>query len=307
MYRTVVVIGLGTLGGFLCKHLSEIEEIKELILVDHDIIESKNVFRSIYRSSDVGEYKVDALEDIINNDVTITKLRTRYIEGKTILPRNDLVIDCRDIVCDRTSEIDVRFYISERILMIDCRKNVRNVCDYQGSYRIQLNKSEISKAAFFATQTIFSGQLNEMIKNNMIQRINLDLISSVMDQSIQRSLKNKLDIIYELADDTQRLQCIEENIKPILQLNRASDVDVFVGGKYSYEEKSKPKLKLVPKEAKTKYTLIPKNSLNTSFDVIQRLTDLVKIQPGVSNFIITVVRDQQGKPYIELIEETGAA
>lgn len=303
MYRTVVVIGLGTLGGFLCKHLSETEIVNELILVDHDIVEGKNIFKSIYRPSDVGEYKVDALKNILGEDVTITKLRTQYIEGKTILPRNDLVIDCRDIVCDRSQEIDVRFYISERILMIDCRKNVRNVCNYQGAYRTQLNKSEISKAAFFANQTIFSGQLNEMIRNNMVQRINLDLISSVMDKSIQRSLKNKMDIIYDLADDTQRLQCIEENIKPILGLNRASDVDVFVGGK-SYKET--PKLKNFP-VAKSNYALIPKRSLNTSFDVIQRLTDLVRQQPGVSNFIITVVKDQSGKPYIELIEETGAA
>jgi hypothetical protein len=301
----VTVIGLGTLGGFLCKHLSETESVKELVIVDHDIVEGKNVFKSIYRSSDVGEYKVNALSNIINDDVAVTKLKTRYIEGKTKLPPSDLVIDCRDIVCDRAGEIDVRFYISERILMIDCRKDVRNVCDYQGSYRIQLNKSEISTAAFFATQTIFSGQLNEMIKNNMIQRINLNLISSVMDESVKRSLKNKLDIIYELADDTQRLQCIEENIKPILKLNNVSNVDVFVGGKYTHKELSK--LTKFPEVATTKYALIPKNSLNSSFDVIQTLTKIVQKQASVSNFIITVVRDNNENPYIELVEETGAA
>lgn len=308
VYRTVVVIGLGTLGGFLCKHLSETEEVKELVLVDHDIVEGKNIFKSIYRPSDVGEYKVNALENIIEDDVSISKLITEYIDGKTRLPNNDLVIDCRDIVCNRSNEIDVRFYISDRILVVDCRKNVRNVCNYQGAYRTQLNKSEISKAAFFATQTIFSGQLEEMVRNNMIQRINLDLISSVMDRSIQQSLKNKMDIIYDLADDTQRLQCIEENIGPILALNRAEDLDVFVGGKYSYEELPKTAQVIqFPEVAKTKYALIPKNSLNSSFDVIQKLTDLVRAQPGVSNFIITVVKDQSGKPYVELIEETGAA
>lgn len=304
MYRTVTVIGLGTLGGFLCKHLSELENIKDLIVVDHDFVEGKNIFKSIYRPSDVGEYKVDALANIINEDVTVTKIRTRYIEGITKLPSNDLVIDCRDIVCDRSEEIDVRFYISERILIIDCRKKVRNVCNYQGAYRTQLNKSEISKAAFFATQTILSGQLNEMIKNNMVQRINLNLISSVMDKSIKRSLKNKLDIIYELADDTQRLQCVEENIKPILRLNRESNVDVFVGGKYSLKDMN---LSRFPEEAKTKYALIPKNSMETSLDVIQTLTSLIKKQPGVSNFIITVVQDDYDNPYIELVEETGAA
>ena len=114
-----------------------------------------------------------------------------------------------------------------------------------------------------------------------------------------------MDIIYELADDTQRLQCIEENIKPILKLNRVSNVDVFVGGKDTHTELAK--IIEFPQEARTKYALIPKNTLNTSFDVIQTLTDLVKKQPGVSNFIITVVRDNNENPYIELVEETGAA
>ena len=50
-----------------------------------------------------------------------------------------------------------------------------------------------------------------------------------------------------------------------------------------------------------------KNSLNSSFDVIQTLTDLIKTQPGVSNFIITIVQDRYDDPYIELVEETGAA
>lgn len=304
MYKTVTVIGLGTLGGFLCKHLSEIEKIKEVIIVDHDFIEGRNVFKSIYRPSNVGEYKVDALEEIINDDVTVTKIRKRFIEGITYLPKSDLVIDCRDIVCDRGNEIDVRFYISERILMIDCRKNVKNVCDYPGEYRTQLNKSEISKAAFFAAQTVIGGQLDEMIKNNMVQRIDLNLISSVMDKSIRRNLTNKMDIIYELTDDTQRLQCIEENIKPILNLNKKANVDIFVGGRSNLKNNCLQKL---PDVARTKYALIPKNSLNSSLDVIQTLANVVRNQPGISNFIVTIVQDVYGEPYVELIEETGAA
>lgn len=303
MYRIVTVIGLGTLGGFLCKHLSEMESIKELTIVDHDIVEGRNVFKSVYAAENVGEYKVDALYNIIEKDVTVTKINTQYVEGKTILPSSDLVIDCRDVVCDRSKEIDIRFFISERILMIDCRKNVRNRCDYEGAYRIQLNKSEINTAAFFATQTIVSGQLKDMINNNMVQRINLNLISSVMDNSIRRTLNNKLDIIYELADNAQRLQCIEENIRPILKLNKKSDVEVFVGERI----KQSNKVIKMPQLSKTKYALIPKNSLTNSFDVIQALTDIVKTQPGIMNFIVTIRKDNFDFPFIELVEETGAA
>jgi len=308
VYRTITVIGLGTLGGFLCKHLSEMEELEELIIIDDDIVEVKNVFKSIYRSQDVGEYKVDAMSNLISNNISVKKIKSKYIDGKTKIKSTDLVIDCRDIVCDRSNDIDVRFYISEKILIIDCRKNVRNVCSYEGGYRTQLNKSEINKAAFFAAQTVFSGQLYEMTKNNMVQRINLDLVSSVMDKSIRKNLKNKLDIIYDLAGDTQRLQCIEENIKPILRLNRSSDIDVFVGSKSkNYKTIERTRKINLPVERKTNYTLIPRNSLNSSLDVIQRLTEIVKKQPGISNFIISVTKDENNNSYIELIEETGAA
>ena len=54
------------------------------------------------------------------------------------------------------------------------------------------------------------------------------------------------------------------------------------------------------------HAVIPKNSLNNSLDVIQSLTNLVTLQPGVSNFIVTV-RKENGKDYVELLEETGAA
>ena len=46
MDNKVTVIGLGTLGGFLCKNISELDCIKELIIVDLDIVEGKNVFQS---------------------------------------------------------------------------------------------------------------------------------------------------------------------------------------------------------------------------------------------------------------------
>jgi len=37
-----------------------------------------------------------------------------------------------------------------------------------------------------------------------------------------------------------------------------------------------------------------------------RLSEIVRRQPGVSNFIVTI-RKKHGKPYVELLEETGAA
>jgi tRNA A37 threonylcarbamoyladenosine dehydratase len=165
VYKTVTVIGLGSLGGFLTKYISELSYVRNITLVDFDTVEGKNVFDSIYNYTNIGEYKVDALYDIIKDDVAVTKLNQKYIEGQTYLPESDLVIDCRDVVCDRDREIDVRFYIAEKSLVIDCRKTVRNVCSYDGHYSIQLTKSEINKAAFYSAQIIESGHIKDMIKN----------------------------------------------------------------------------------------------------------------------------------------------
>lgn len=298
MYEKITVIGIGTLGGFLCRYLADIDSVRHLVIVDDDIVESKNVFKSIYTFSHVGDYKVDALEDLIGNDVSITKMKIKYEEKETKLPKSDLVIDCRDVVCSRYDEIDSKFYISSRTLVIDCRKNIQNICSYQGSYSIQLTRNEIKKAAFFAAQVIDSGQIKNIIKNELIQKVDLNVISHLLNNSIKKSLEDKIDIIYDY-DQSRRLYSIEENIQPILQLNKSNNVKVYVGEKTINENN-------FLKFSETKYHLIPKNSLNNSLDVISSLTNIISKQPGVTNFILTV-REENGDKYIELLEETGAA
>jgi hypothetical protein len=293
----VTVIGIGTLGGFLCRNISELDSTREIIIVDHDIVEGRNVFKSIYNSASIGEYKVDALSRIIEEGVAVTKIKEEYIEGVTLLPKSDLVIDCRDIVCSRGMQIDVRFYISDRTLMIDCRKNVQT-SSYSRGYSINLTKNEIRKAAFFASQVIESNQIENMIVNNLVQRIDLNILKYAMSESIEESVNNKIDMIYEASDGVQRLHCIEESVTPILELNQKQQLDIFVG--------ERPPIASDPFFNESKHSTYPQSSLTNSFDVIKALTKLVSEQPGVSNFIVTVKRRGDLK-YVELLEETGAA
>lgn len=303
MYNKVTVIGLGTLGGFLCKNISELDCTKELIIVDHDIVEGKNVFKSIYNSKHIGEYKVDALADIINDDVAVTKINKLYIEGKTKLPKSDLVIDCRDVVCDRKKEIHARFYISGKILIIDCRQNVHNKQCYNGEYSVNLTKGEINKAAYFASQIIENGDVKNMISNKLIQQVDLNLLKDLMSKSIKKSIENRIDMIYEATAASQRLQCVNESVNPIINLNAIQDIEIFVGERTKSLENNIIKF---PNIAKTKHAVLPQKSLKTSFDVIKILTDLISLQNGVSNYIVTI-RKRNGQEYVELLEETGAA
>jgi hypothetical protein len=300
----MAVIGVGSLGGYLCKHIAEAEMTEELIIVDHDIVESRNVFTSIYTSSQIGEYKVNALCDLLE-DITVTKINTKYIEGKTKIPQCDIVVDCRDIVCSRNNEIDIRLYITDRVLIIDCRKKVNIPCTYDGGYTINLTKKELSKAAFYASQVIESRNIHEMIKNNLVQRLDLDILPSVLNKAINRTLKNKMEMVYDDSYLSNRVQCIEDNITPIIEINKNSSIDVYVGERES-QTKIQKMFNKFPEVAKTKYAVIPANTMSTSLDVMKKLSDIVMLQPGVTNYLVTV-REENGRKIIELLEETGAA
>ncbi len=307
--KRIAVIGLGTLGGALCKNISEMESIDELIIVDYDKVESKNIHNSVYKASQIGETKVDALKEIIENDVHVIPNNMKYKEGKTPLPKCDLIIDCRDIVCDRGNEIDVRLYISGKILIIDCRKNIKTQYNYEGSYRRHLSKSELNKAGFFAAQIICSDQIKNLLSNKTVQRLDLNLLPSIINKAMKKSLDNRIDIIYETVDGSERLQCLEENIQPIMNLVRTKDVDVYIGEKESKEMclvKPFRKVDKVPEVTKTKYAVIPHNSLRNSNDLIHALSKIVKKQHNLVNFIVTL-RTLEGETFVELLEETGAA
>lgn len=296
--RKVLVIGVGSFGGFLCKHLSELDSVKELYVVDYDFVEPKNARTSVYSISQVGDYKVDALNEKIQDEVSVMGFRAKYEEGKTKLPKTDLVIDCRDVVCDRGIEIDVRLYISGRSLVIDCRKNVKCHREYKGSYNISLKKSEISKAAFFAAQVIESKQLSKL--RGMIQTVDLNILPSVINKSIKETLENRSDLLYEVFDQTDRIHGLEENIAPIMKINKKNDVRVVIG------EKPKEIFNL-PTVADTQYAVIQRGSLKTSTDLVETLTNLVKQKGDFMNFIVVIKEGLDGKPFIELLEETGGS
>lgn len=298
----IAVIGLGTLGGAICKNISTMQSIEELVIVDYDVVESRNIHNSVYHASQIGDTKVDALTELIEDDIDVIPINEKYKEGKTKIPECDLVLDCRDIVCDRGNEIDVRLYITGKILIIDCRKNIRTQHNYKGSYRNQLSKSELNKAGFFASQIVCSDQIKEMKEQKSVQRIDLNLLPSMVDQAMKASNENRIDIIYD-SDVGERLHCLEENIEPILCLNQTKDVDVFIG-----ERNLDPfsRLMKMPRVAKTKYAVIPQNSLRNSNDLIGALSNIVKEQSNIVNFIVTL-RKVNGETFVELLEETGAA
>lgn len=284
-YKTIAVIGLGTLGGFVANALSNNENVESLILIDHDIVETKNLENSIYRQVDFGVYKTEALTEIISNknkDITIISINEIFIEGKTKIPQCDLVLDCRDYTYDRRKEIDARLYISSRYLIVDCRKNVNYNIKTEGKYLIQLSKEDLRYAGSLVSILIYNNTIETLIRKSSIKKYELDYVKHIDDYSY--------DIIYENPNSEDKFLNLPDKIIPIIEANQQSNLNVYIG---SY---------IFPlfKES------IPQNSLTTGTDVILKLSNIVSKNHQFNHFVLSLHK-QDGGFLLELIPETGAA
>ncbi len=294
-YKNVCIIGLGSLGSFLYKHLSYNEDIKKLILIDPQVVEKNNLDSSFFKESDIGKPKVECLQNRIDPLYTRTQIfQNEYKEGTTILPQCDLVIDCRDFICSRKKEIDVKFYIDERSLIIDCRQFV-NRKSHCGSYFMVLKKSEIREAAFIAYKLISTPKiLNKMINNQVLQSLNIDETISNIFQDIK--LKNSNDLVYESHKGLEKIHSFEDYINTTVKEAETKDIDVYVGEEHIWKKFSFL--------ASPEYAIIPKGS-DTS-KVLEVIGDLVSKQKEDLEYSMSLSL-KRGKVSVLLIRETGAA
>jgi len=106
--RDCIVIGLGGIGGHVADILGSLQHVDSIILFDDDIIELKNLNRTIYSYRHIGKYKVEAMSEIISsrncgpivisinakfNKETCDKLNS---EDFNIQRKIFSVFDCRD-------------------------------------------------------------------------------------------------------------------------------------------------------------------------------------------------------------------
>jgi len=285
MYSNIAVIGLGTLGGFVADVISQLDMIKKIVLVDYDVVYEKNLRNAIYKTNDVGKLKVDAISDIIqarNKDLEVVKLNTRFVEGEEELPNCDLILDCRDFTYDRKDLIHARLHISSRYLIVDCRKNVMYDRHFEGRYISRLTKGDLRNAANMVTTLIESDIISSLIRDNNVSKFDLDYLKQ-MNQSTD-------DVAYDATVGEEKLINLKENLLPILQMNKKSDLDVS----------------MCIGEKNVSVKTIPAGSLKSGEDVIVNLTSMLNLPVIFNNFIISTYTEKD-KNYVVLIPETGAA
>lgn len=286
MYHKVAVLGVGGLGGYVVDSLSTLDSVKEIVAYDFDKVEDKNLKNSIYRFNDVGKLKTLALREIVsgrNQNIIITTYDKPFEEGKTYLPKCDLVLDCRDYTFDRTGLIDVRLYISSRYLIVDCRKNVQYEKKYQGRYIEALTKADLKSASQIFLMLIYQNSLEYMIKNQFTNEFDLDFLS--------KNQKPKQDIIYQSQKGEEKLVNLLDNLPTILDINQKKPIDVFVGSR------------LFPIAKHT----IPACKFNSAQDVITNLLSFTNLPVQFNSYIIQIYTNKDGSADVELIPDTGAA
>jgi hypothetical protein len=281
VYRSVTVIGVGTLGGFVAEAVSNLEGLEKLVIVDHDIVEVKNLSNSIYRQIDVALLKVDALKDIITN-VQVEAYPTMFEEGKTSIPATDLVLDCRDSTYNRGSYIDARLYISSRYLIVDCRKNVHYQQQLYGRYIETLTSDDLRYASMTVSMILHSGTIKSLINLKSVQKYELDYVKKI-DTC-------RYDVLYENDSADDKFVNLPDKIIPILALSKKHDLNVIVGSK------SMP----------MSQTVIPMGSLKNANDLITNLDSVTRIPCNFKNYVVSFTKEYD-KILVELIPETGAA
>lgn len=104
MDKTVVIVGLGGLGGYVCEYLSRLN-FKKIILIDGDKFDETNMNRQLLCSKEtLGSFKVDCyakrIKEVSNSDVIIYK---EYLKDDNIDIINDcdLVFSCLDNIQSR--------------------------------------------------------------------------------------------------------------------------------------------------------------------------------------------------------------
>jgi len=97
--KSVCVIGLGGVGSWVALNLALTGTVKKIVLIDADKIEEHNLNRTLFKISDIGDYKVFAVERLIlerRQDIE-TICINKFFENLNDFEKN-IVNSCKVIV-----------------------------------------------------------------------------------------------------------------------------------------------------------------------------------------------------------------
>lgn len=124
-YEYAIVIGLGGIGNWVALDLALSGQVRNLLLIDPDTVEEHNLNRTIFKYSDIGQYKVDAVKFQIlerrsncyietykelATPELMAKLADKVILDKSVYDHKCLIMDCRDDIYDDLLDFNCKVY-----------------------------------------------------------------------------------------------------------------------------------------------------------------------------------------------------
>lgn len=296
--KSVAIIGVGSLGGFLAESVSAVDCIKRLTILDYDDVEPKNVRNSIYTMRDVGQFKVDVIADKIherleglNKSLKIVKRCVKYTNDMD-LSDHDIVFDCRDVVCSRDRDIDVRLYISFSKLVVDCRPSVEVKNERPGRYIESLSKVMIAMGAARVATLIPNGDLERLIARGIPHEIDLNDTCDDVESCLQRE-EEKPDYICDMMEGHQKIANLDNVLPQVIEATAKDDVQVCVGTKRaSYVE-----------------NILRQSPYADQRYVIHHLTEMINnLALAYDSYTVSLRYDSRtGKATLELSPDSGGA
>lgn len=321
--KSVVVIGVGSFGGFFSRELLKYSVIEKIIVIDFDIVKRKNLKNSIYIEEDINHPKVDCLRKNLNdNRIFIINKKYEDVEFEEIKDV-DVIIDCRDQVIQRGNEISLSISIIEGYTAIfDFRKNPPINSCYRGVYVDNVDENDLIRIGEISAKLIMSDNFKSYCDSEHVYSLNFGKIDEHL-LTIEKYLRQqRIDIIYsedniasnigvkQLKDESSFLQKyyedrvyeydqlenkvygITNSISPIFQENQEVDVWIYDG---SNEERPFP-------------TKIKKGFFKSEIDVKNKLQSLLQSKLEHSNFDIVVsIIPTKTKLVVQLLEVTKGA
>lgn len=168
--KTVLVVGVGGVGGFTCEALAR-SGIGKLILVDHDIVDITNINRQIIAlGSTVGKTKVELMRDRIkdiNPNCEVITLKEFYSEEtKDMIFSYDI-----DFVVDACDTVSAKYDIIETCL----KNNIFFISAMGAANKVDPTKFEIST----------------------LEKTSYDPLAKVLRKKVKdNQLKGKIPVVY---------------------------------------------------------------------------------------------------------------
>lgn len=231
-YNHIAVAGVGSIGSFLAQTLATSLDIEKLTLVDYDIVEEKNIGRSLFSRKHIGKNKAKILKRILDmvSDVDINYI-PHHFSYSHFNTSPDLIIDCRDMITKRDNKT-VKVTISGEKLIIDGRRN-EHTKDMRGSYIINVDNSTLIHVSTIILRMLNKGVIDQLLKTEQLTYIPID--SSIENESIPVMpeieedfiFSNDEDIVHDFNNET-KISNIDEALRNVETLDKSQQAKLEI-------------------------------------------------------------------------------